>query len=114
MRPCHWRPRSRDCSACSTRSRRHRWVVRPGARSRRLSPAGAVSVCWAAELAATPGALSDYQADVDRGDLPALPVWAGEAVDLVTDLPPAADLVAALAAQAGDALARAGQHQPGD
>jgi nitronate monooxygenase len=34
----------------------------------------------------------------------------GEAVDLVTDLPPAADLVAALAAQAGEALARAGRH----
>lgn len=65
------------------------------------------------ELAATPAALSDYQADVARGDVPALPVWAGEAVDLVTDLQPAADLVAALAAQAGDALARAGKHQPG-
>jgi nitronate monooxygenase len=35
-------------------------------------------------------------------------VWAGEAVDLISDLPSATDLVAALAAQAQDALARAG------
>jgi nitronate monooxygenase len=42
--------------------------------------------------------------------VPPLPVWAGEAVDLITDLPPAADLVAALAAQAEDALNRAGRH----
>jgi nitronate monooxygenase len=35
-------------------------------------------------------------------------VWAGEAVDLIHDLPSAADLVSALAAQAQDALARAG------
>ncbi|MFD7621817.1 hypothetical protein [Streptomyces sp. NPDC059802] len=45
-----------------------------------------------------------------RGDVPPLPVWAGEGVDLVNDLPPAADLVAALAAQAESALARAGRH----
>ena len=35
-----------------------------------------------------------------RGDLPPQPVWAGEAVDLISDLPSAADLVGALAAQA--------------
>lgn len=40
---------------------------------------------------------------------PALPVWAGEGVDLVTDLPPAAELVATLASEAGRALARAGR-----
>ncbi|MFE7357895.1 hypothetical protein ACFU8Q_33365 [Streptomyces sp. NPDC057543] len=45
-----------------------------------------------------------------RGEVPPLPVWAGEAVDLITDLPPAADLVATLAAQAEDALTRAGRH----
>lgn len=61
------------------------------------------------ELAADPGAQLACQADVARGDVPPLPVWAGEAVDLVTDLPPAADLVAALAAQADEALARAGR-----
>ena len=35
-----------------------------------------------------------------RGDLPPQPVWAGEAVDLISDLPSAADLVSALAVQA--------------
>jgi nitronate monooxygenase len=61
------------------------------------------------ELAADPEARQAYQDGVARGELPALPVWASEAVDLITDLPSAADLVAALAAQAGDALARAGR-----
>ena len=45
------------------------------------------------ELAADPGALAAYQDGVARGELPPQPVWAGEAVDLITDLPPAADLV---------------------
>ena len=44
-----------------------------------------------------------------RGDVPPSPVWASEALDLITDLPPAADLVEALAAQAGRALASAGR-----
>ncbi|MFI0975471.1 NAD(P)H-dependent flavin oxidoreductase [Streptomyces sp. NPDC021093] len=63
-----------------------------------------------AELAATPEAQLAYQSAVARGDAPPLPVWASEAVDLITDLPPAADLVATLAAQADTALARAGKH----
>jgi nitronate monooxygenase len=63
-----------------------------------------------AELAASPRAQQAYQDDLARGDLPPLPVWAGEAVDLIDDLPSAADLVGALAAQAEDALARAGGH----
>ncbi|MET8859374.1 nitronate monooxygenase [Streptomyces sp. NPDC004579] len=63
-----------------------------------------------AELAADPGAARlAYQAEVANGDVPALPVWAGEGVDLVTDLPPAAELVATLASEAGRALARAGR-----
>ncbi|MER8089752.1 nitronate monooxygenase [Streptomyces sp. NPDC058316] len=62
------------------------------------------------ELAADARARQAYQADVARGAVPPLPVWAGEGVDLVDDLPPAADLVAALAAQADKALARAGRH----
>jgi nitronate monooxygenase len=62
-----------------------------------------------AELAADPEAQQAYQAGVARGDMPPLPVWAGEAIDLITDLPPAADLVGALAAQAESALARAGR-----
>ncbi|MCX4785153.1 nitronate monooxygenase [Streptomyces sp. NBC_01221] len=63
------------------------------------------------ELAADPRAQRAYQDDVARGEIPPLPVWAGEAVDLITDLPPAADLVATLAAQAEDALTRAGRHR---
>ncbi|MGI5455196.1 nitronate monooxygenase [Streptomyces sp. CA-249302] len=60
-----------------------------------------------AELAASAEAQQAYQDDVLRGAVPPLPVWAGEAVDLVTDLPPAAELVARLAAEAEEALGRA-------
>ena len=61
------------------------------------------------ELAADPDAGRDYQLALSRGDIPALPIWAGEAVDLIDDLPSAADLVNTLATQAEDALARAGR-----
>ncbi|MFI1095412.1 nitronate monooxygenase [Streptomyces sp. NPDC020917] len=61
------------------------------------------------ELAADEQARRAYQADVARGAVPQLPVWAGEGVDLITGLRPAADLVADLAAQAEEALARAGR-----
>jgi nitronate monooxygenase len=44
---------------------------------------------------------------VASGELPPLPVWASQAIDLITDLPPAADVVADLAVQAEDALTRA-------
>lgn len=63
-----------------------------------------------AELAADPQARRDYQDDVASGELPPLPVWASEAVDLITDRPPAADLVATLASQAEEALTRAAGH----
>jgi nitronate monooxygenase len=62
-----------------------------------------------AELAADPAARQAYQDGVARGELPPLPVWAGECADLITDLPPAADLVAGLAGQAEDVLSRAGR-----
>jgi nitronate monooxygenase len=61
------------------------------------------------ELAADSQARQDYQDDVARGAITPLPVWAGEGVDLITDLPHAAGLVATLAAEAEDALARAGR-----
>jgi len=61
------------------------------------------------ELAADPAARQAYRDGVDRGELPPLPVWAGEGADLIKDLPPAADLVAILAAQAEEALDRAGR-----
>jgi nitronate monooxygenase len=44
---------------------------------------------------------------VARGALPPVPVWASEAIDLITGLVPAADLVGVLAAEAEEALARA-------
>ncbi|MFG2832987.1 NAD(P)H-dependent flavin oxidoreductase [Streptomyces sp. NPDC048434] len=62
------------------------------------------------ELAADPQARQAYQDDVARGTVPPLPVWAGEAVDLIADLPSAEDLVTAMATQAQDALNRAGRH----
>ncbi|HTU74444.1 MAG TPA: nitronate monooxygenase [Trebonia sp.] len=61
------------------------------------------------ELAADPAARQDYQDGIARGELPPQPVWASQAIDLINDLPPAADLVATLAAQAQDALNRAGR-----
>lgn len=61
------------------------------------------------ELAGDSKARLDYQNDVARGAIPPLPVWAGEGIDLITDLPSAADLVTTLATQAEDALARAGR-----
>ncbi|MET7456750.1 nitronate monooxygenase [Streptomyces sp. NPDC005574] len=64
-----------------------------------------------AELAADPEtARQAYQDAVASGSIPDLPRWAGEAVDLVADLPPAATLVALLAAQAETALDRARGH----
>ncbi|MEV0174662.1 nitronate monooxygenase [Streptomyces sp. NPDC050803] len=61
------------------------------------------------ELAADPLARQAYDDAVARGEIPALPQWAGEAVDLIADLPSAADLVGTLAAQAEEALVRAGR-----
>ena len=54
------------------------------------------------------GGGQDYQHDIARGAIPPQPVWAGEAIDLITDLPSAVDLVTTLVAQAENALARAG------
>lgn len=62
-----------------------------------------------AELVGDCQARQDYQNDVARGAIPPLPVWASEAIDLITDLPSAADLVPTLAIHAEDALARAGR-----
>ena len=66
------------------------------------------------ELAADPAARQAcqqaYQEAIARGDLPQDPVWASEAIDLITELSPAAELVGTLAAHAEEALARAGQY----
>jgi len=58
------------------------------------------------ELAADPAALRDYRDAISRGELLPEPVWASEAIDLITEVAPAADIVAALAAQAEEALTR--------
>ena len=60
------------------------------------------------ELVGNAEARKDYYADVDRGVIPPLPVWAGEAIDLITDVPSATELVSTMAAQAAAALASAG------
>jgi nitronate monooxygenase len=54
----------------------------------------------------TPETQQAYAEAVARGDIPPLPIWAGESVDLINDLPSAADLVAGLARQTEEALAR--------
>lgn len=60
-----------------------------------------------AELAQDEGARERFRAAADRGDLSAAPVWASEAIDLITAVTPAADLLGQLAAEAETALARA-------
>ncbi|ADI03454.1 dioxygenase [Streptomyces bingchenggensis BCW-1] len=60
------------------------------------------------ELATAPHAQEAYEDAVAQGKIPVLPQWASQAIDLINDLPSAADLVGTLAAQAEDALARAG------
>ena len=56
------------------------------------------------ELGADEGARQAYRDGVARGDLLPQPAWAGEAVDLIGDLPPAAELVASLVREAEQAL----------
>ncbi len=58
------------------------------------------------ELAADRAARPAYQRAVDRGELPPVPVWASQAIDLITDIRPAADLVGDLVREAESALAR--------
>jgi nitronate monooxygenase len=59
-----------------------------------------------AELAASAAARQAYQEAIAAGTIPPVPVWASQAIDLVTDLMPAADLVRRLAAETGEVLAR--------
>jgi nitronate monooxygenase len=60
------------------------------------------------ELAQDTGVQQAYRAAAARGDLDVIPVWAGEALDLITSVGSAADIVAELAAGAERALASAG------
>lgn len=61
------------------------------------------------ELAADAAAQQEYRRAATDDDAAVAPVWASEAIDLITGLLPAADLVALLAAEAEQALRRAGQ-----
>lgn len=61
------------------------------------------------ELAGDAAVKQAYRKSAERGDPDMIPVWASEAIDLITDLSAASDLVATLAAQAEEALARAGR-----
>ena len=63
-----------------------------------------------AELRDNAAAQQAYREGVTHGEFPPLPVWAGESVGLIHDLPSARDLVRTLAAQAERALARATGH----
>ncbi len=58
------------------------------------------------QLAADNGAKRAYQEGIERGELPREPIWASEAIDLIVDVRPAADLVGDLAAKAAATLAR--------
>lgn len=53
------------------------------------------------------GAQQAFREAAAREDLDAMPVWAGEGVDLITGLYPAAELVSTLAADAEHAITRA-------
>jgi nitronate monooxygenase len=57
-----------------------------------------------ADLDADEAAKAEYRNAADRGDLSVVPVWAGEAIDLVTELAPAAEVVARIAGEAEEAL----------
>jgi nitronate monooxygenase len=59
------------------------------------------------EFAADPAALDAYRDAVAAGELTPGPVWASEAIDLITELDQPADLVPRLAAEAEEALAAA-------
>jgi nitronate monooxygenase len=61
-----------------------------------------------AELAADPDDVRRaYREAIARDEIPAEPVWASQAIGLIRDLPPVAELVGVLAAQAEEALGRA-------
>lgn len=49
-------------------------------------------------------AKAEFQAGVDRADLDYLPIWAGEAVDLITELDSASALVGRISAEATHAI----------
>jgi nitronate monooxygenase len=61
------------------------------------------------ELAGDDATRRAYAEATARGDMDVRPVWAGEGLDLITDVPPAAEIVANLVTTAEHALAHAGR-----
>jgi nitronate monooxygenase len=60
-----------------------------------------------AELEADEGAKASYREAAERGELGVVPIWASEAIDLITEVLPARDLVGLVAAETEEALVRA-------
>jgi nitronate monooxygenase len=60
------------------------------------------------ELSGDAAAQQTYRDAAARNDLDVIPVWAGEAIDLITTVDSATDIVTTLAAEAEQALRRAG------
>jgi nitronate monooxygenase len=56
------------------------------------------------ELAASTESRAAYKDAAERGDMDVVPVWAGEAVDLISTAPSAADIVASMMQEAEEAL----------
>jgi nitronate monooxygenase len=61
------------------------------------------------ELARDDGAIHGYQDATAGGDIGVVPVWAGEAIGLITSVASAAELVTLIASEAEAALGRAGK-----
>ncbi|MDF3287988.1 NAD(P)H-dependent flavin oxidoreductase [Streptomyces silvisoli] len=61
-----------------------------------------------AELSRNAAARQEFRAAAERDDIDYVPVWAGEALDLITEIRPAADIVTDLATEAERALASGG------
>lgn len=81
-----------------------KWPARYGARTLR----NAFTDTWQnreSALESDEGALGEFRSGVARGDLDFLPIWAGEAVDLITELDSASTLVAQIADQAALTIA---------
>lgn len=58
-------------------------------------------------MEADESARAEYRIAAEDGDLSVVPVWASEAIDLITSIIPAADLVDILATDAEHALTHA-------
>jgi nitronate monooxygenase len=100
---CWWRSEDTERNRVLDIARRSAWPERYTGRALR----NATVDQWRGredELAADEQAKDAYEAAVAANDMGAVAVWAGESVDLITDLPPAAELVGTIATEAEHAL----------